>query len=123
LRLVSARHAHDRDGERKPLVRLAGEVKTPPFSTRGRIEAGTLLGRLQQGEYLGMPHSRPMPEIGPRCHELRVPDERESWRIIYRIDVDAIVLLDVFSKKDRHTPSLVIGRCRQRIRRYDADSG
>jgi len=34
----------------KALVWLKGEVKTPPFSTRARLEAGLLLRRLQQGK-------------------------------------------------------------------------
>jgi hypothetical protein len=29
---------------RKPLVILSGEIKTPPFSEKARIEAGVLLG-------------------------------------------------------------------------------
>jgi hypothetical protein len=58
----------------KPLVWLEGEVKTPPFSKGARLAAGFLLRRLQMGEVLRMPESRPMPSIGPRCHELRVQD-------------------------------------------------
>lgn len=37
----------------RPLLWLKGEVKTPPFSQRARVEAGFLLRRLQQGEVLG----------------------------------------------------------------------
>jgi hypothetical protein len=59
---------------RKPLVWLYGEIKTPPFSKEARVEAGTLLRRLQEGELLGLPHSRPMRSIGQRCHELRIRD-------------------------------------------------
>jgi phage-related protein len=88
----------------KPLVWLEGEIKTPPFSQTARLEAGYLLRRLQQGETLAMPHSRPLPSIGPRCHELRINDERTTWRIVYRIDSDAIIILEVFSKKSRTTP-------------------
>src|SRR2546422_2364688 len=68
----------------KPLVWLHGQIKTPPFSEEARIEAGYLLGRLQQGESLSLPHSRPMPSIGRRCHELRVPDKGQDWRTVYR---------------------------------------
>lgn len=32
------------DGTRKHLVRLHGEIKTPPFSVAARVEAGQLLG-------------------------------------------------------------------------------
>jgi phage-related protein len=103
----------------KPLVWLHGEVKTPPFSVGARLEAGILLRKLQQGEKLSMPHSRPMPSIGKRCHELRIDDENATWRIVYRTDSDAIVILEVFEKKTRQTPKQVIDNCQQRIRKYD----
>jgi phage-related protein len=103
----------------KPLVWLHGEVKTPPFSTGARIEAGLLLRRLQQGERLDLPHSRPMPDIGPRCHELRVQDAGLTWRIIYRVDPDAIIIAEVFAKKTQTTPRPVMESCRRRLGAYD----
>ena len=102
-----------------PLVWLHGEVKTPPFSGQARVEAGLLLRRLQRGERIGMPHSRPMPTIGPRCHELRINDERVTWRIIYRLDADAIVIAEVFSKQTTATPAGVIEAAQRRLREYD----
>ena len=68
----------------KPLAWLHGEVKTPPFSKVARVEAGYLLRELQRGTVLSLPHSRPMPAIGARCHELRVVDGEAHWRIVYR---------------------------------------
>ena len=103
----------------KPLVWLHGEVKTPPFSPAARIEAGILLRRLQRGETLGMPHSRPFPTIGPRCHELRIQEERATWRILYRVDSDAIVIAEVFSKKTQTTPRQIIEVAQRRLRAYD----
>lgn len=107
----------------KPLVWLHGEIKTPPFSPKARLEAGFLLRRLQKGEILGLPHSRPMREIGARCHELRIRDEHTNWRILYRIDVDAIVLLEIFAKTTRTTPQKVIETCRRRLKAYEAATG
>jgi phage-related protein len=78
-----------------------------------------LLRRLQQGELLDMPHSRPISSIGKRCHELRVRDKGKTWRIVYRIDEDAIVIADVFAKTTRTTPKSVIEACRRRLRLYD----
>lgn len=98
---------------------LGGEVKTPPFSTEARIEAGFLLRQLQAGRLLGMPHSRPMPSIGHHCHELRVQDAGQTWRIIYRVEADAIVIVEVFSKKQQSTPAAVIRVSKDRLRRYD----
>jgi phage-related protein len=102
----------------KPLAWLHGEVKTPPFSREARIEVGALLRRLQCGESLSMPHSRPMPQIGASCHELRVRDAGKSWRIPYCVDSDAIVILDVFAKKMPHTPQAVLTSCRRRLKLY-----
>jgi phage-related protein len=103
----------------KPLVWLHGQVKTPPFSAQARLEAGFLIRRLQKSERLSMPHSRPMTSIGRRCHELRINDANLTWRIIYRIDQDAIVILEVFEKKTSQTPKQVIDTCKGRIRDYE----
>ena len=103
----------------KPLAWLHGEIKTPPFGPDARIEVGFLLRRLQRGDSIGLPHCRPMPSIGPRCHELRVTDARMAWRIIYRLDHDAIVIAEVFAKKSQKTPQPVIEVCRRRLREYD----
>ena len=104
----------------KPLVWLRGEVKSPPFSAEARREAGCLLRMLQGGEKLAMPKSRPMPSVGRRCHELRISDKNQSWRILYRIDEDAILILHVFSKKSGETPESVIKACKGVLKRYDA---
>lgn len=104
----------------KPLVWLHGEIKSPPFSAKARVVAGVLLRLLQMGTKLSMPHSRPMPTIGSRCHELRVADESATWRIVYRIDFDAIVIAEVFSKKSQQTPKHVIDTCRARFKTYDS---
>ena len=64
-----------------------------------------MLRRLQRGERLGMPHSRPMPAIGRRCHELRVVDAGRTWLIVYRLDADAIVIADVFQNATQQTPT------------------
>jgi len=105
----------------KPLVWLHGAVKTPPFSKKARIEAGILLRLLQRGELIEMPRSRPMPAIGSRCHELRITDANVSWRAVYRVDAEAIVLLEVFAKKTSKTPNRIIDLCRKRIREYDSE--
>jgi phage-related protein len=105
--------------EDKPLVWLSGELKTPPFSSQARIEAGFLLRKLQKSQSLSLPHSRPMPSIASRCHELRINDKSKTWRIIYRIDEDSIIILDVFSKTTNQTPKSVIERCQKRLKDYD----
>ena len=102
----------------KPLVWLKGGVKTPPFSNQARLETGLLLRRLQQGQGLSLPHSRPMPVIGRQCHELRISDRDQTWRVVYHVARDAIVILDVFSKKTQTTPVQIVGVCQKRLAVY-----
>ena len=102
----------------KPVVWLHGEVKTPPFSVEARLQAGFLLRRIQEGETVEMPHSRPMPSIGRNCHELRIDDRDGTWRIVYAIESGAIVILEVFSKKTSQMPRRVIDASRKRLRKY-----
>jgi len=78
----------------KPLVWMYGEVKSPPLSKLARLQAGFLLRLLQRGD-------------------------KVSWRIVYRIDADAIVIAEVFSKKTGKTPKKIIEICKARLREYD----
>ena|SRR5579863_1942227 len=103
---------------RKPIVWVHGEIKTPPFTPQGRQEAGMLLRLLQEGEALRMPQAEPLPDVGDRCGALRVRDAGHNWRIMYRIDADAVLVLEVYSKKARKIPDEVIERCKQRLKRY-----
>ena len=99
----------------KPIVWLAEPARTPPIARGARIEIGYLLRRLQAGERLDMPASRPMPGIGRRVAELRVTDGAG----IYRIDEDAVIVAAIFSKKTRATPSQWSETSQARLRRYD----
>jgi phage-related protein len=112
--------SEERKRQRKPLVWLQGEVKTPPFTPAGRQEAGMLLRLLQEGEQLTMPHAEPLSSVGARCGALRIRDAQHNWRIVYRIDADAVLVLEVHPKKTRKIPKEVLDRCRQRLSRYDA---
>ena len=68
-----------------------------------------------------MPLSRPMPSIGTRCHELRVRDAGKQWRLVFRTDPDAILVVDLFRKTTQKTTKQAIDRCRRRLRQYDED--
>lgn len=82
-----------------------------------------MLRLVQCGDTLTLPHSRPMSVIGPRCHELRINDVAGTFRILYRSDPDAVVILEVFSKKTPRTPGTVIEACKRRLRDYDRLTG
>lgn len=103
----------------KELYFVGSEIKTPPISNEARREAGFLLRLLQNGMLLSLPHSRPMPSIGKGCHELRINDKNRSWRIMYHIDAEAIVILGVFSKKTSKAPQKSIAVCQRRLQTYE----
>ena len=105
----------------KPLVWMHGEITTPTFNENARIEAGYLLRQIQKGIKLSLPQSRSMPLIGTQCNELRINDKNMTWRIIYRIFTDAILILEIFEKKTNKTPKSIIDVCKQRIKRYETD--
>lgn len=94
----------------KPLVWLKGEVKSPALGTRahrGRLSAQA-------------PAARRAPFASTiQANELRIQDEGGTWRIVYRLDRDAIVIAEVFQKKTQATPRNVIENCKQRLRQYD----
>ena len=57
--------------------------------------------------------------IGAQCHELRIPDQDVTWRIICRVDSDAVIVAEVFAKKTQAAPQQVIDVCKKRLREYD----
>lgn len=117
--MAKAQPAEEEAPAPKPLVWLHGEIKTPPLTVEGRQEAGMLLRLLQHGEQLGMPQAEPLPDVGKRCGALRVRDAEHNWRIMYRIDSDAILILEVYAKKTPKIPDEVIRRCQDRLKQYD----
>jgi phage-related protein len=106
---------------RKPFRLLGGVIQAPPMGITARWEAGNALRRIQEGEQLSMPLSRPMPDIGSGVQELRIQDDEMhcTWRIFYRIDADALVVAEVLQKKTQKTPKATIKLCKQRFGRYD----
>lgn len=106
---------------RKAIHWLVETPRTPPFSETVRRLAGYLLARLQDGETIGMPHSRPIPAVAPRLHELRLrdPEAQATWRIIYRADADRVVVVHIYDKDDNRMPTRVQRVCRDRVRDYD----
>lgn len=66
-----------------------------------------------------MPHSRPLPTVGSGCHELRVRDGGHNWRIVYRADPDAIVIVAVFAKTAPSVQAREFEAARRRLAKYD----
>lgn len=54
---------------------------------------------------------------------MRIQDESTTWRLIYRVDPDGVVIVEIFAKKTQKTPAMVIERCKRRLKAYDEISG
>ena len=68
-------------------------------------EIGEALRDVQKGVSLGMPLSKPMPDVASGAHELRVKGETATVRVFYFVKmVDAIVVFHGFQKKTQKTP-------------------
>jgi phage-related protein len=65
-----------------------------------------------------------MPGIDRGAAELRVSDNvgHVEWRVIYRVDSDAIVVAALFKKKTQATPKSAIELAQDRLRRYDRNA-
>ena len=72
------------------------------------------------GELIAMPQSRPMPTIGKSCYELRIVDAGKTWRIMYCIHPQAVVVLNIFAKTTPQTPNDAINLSKQRLAEFTA---
>lgn len=60
-----------------------GAGRHPSISERGPDSTGKGLFRLQMGEQIGMPNSRPMPAVATGVSELRVKTQDGAYRAFY----------------------------------------
>ena len=85
---------------------------------RTRLRVGFMLRLLQNGESIPMPHSKPMPQIDSRCHELRVKERDTAWRVIYSLEPEAVVVLATFKKMNQTTPERIKRQAMTGLKRW-----
>ena len=102
---------------RRAVVWIA-DISAKEVGRDARRQAGRLIDDLQEGLSLGLPHSRPMPAIGERCHELRIRESGHNWRILYHVGHGEIAILSIFDKKGQKTPQQEIRLAQRRLRLY-----
>lgn len=87
------------------------------FSDDARTRLGRELFRLQMGEVLPMPISKPMPDVAMDVAELRVRDESGSYRVFYyTASTEGILVFHAFAKKTQRTPPAEIEIGRKRLK-------
>ena len=87
------------------------------FSKDARARLGRGLFRLQTGERIPMPSSRPMPSVAPGVSELRVRDEDGIFRVFYYTAApQGVLVFHAFVKKTQRTPPLEIDLARKHLK-------
>ncbi len=98
----------------KPLRFLGNSLEQlREFPDDARHDAGYQLEKVQRGE---QPDDfKPMPSIGRGVEEIRVRDDRGTYRVIYTARlIDAVYVLHAFQKKTRSTAKRDIDIARER---------
>ena len=89
-------------------------IRRFPKEVRARL--GRELFRLQLGEQLGMPNSRPMPGVAAGVSEIRMKAEDGSFRAFYyTASWRGVPVIHAFVKKTQRTPPLEIDLARKRL--------
>lgn len=87
------------------------------FPKEVRVRLGRGLFRMQLGERIGMPNSRPMPAVAPGVSELRVKGEDGIFRVFYyTASLRGVLVFHAFVKKSQRTPPLEIELARKRLK-------
>lgn len=87
------------------------------FPKEARIRLGRGLYRMQLGEHVGMPNSRPMPAVAPGVSELRVRGEDGIFRVFYYMASSrGVLVFHAFVKKTQGTPPLEMELARKRLK-------
>jgi phage-related protein len=90
-------------------------IRRFPKEVRTRLGRG--LFRLQMGDQLGMPNSRPMPGVAAGVSELRIQGEDGSYRVFYYTATrQGVLVFHAFVKKTQRTPPLEIELARKRLK-------
>ncbi len=87
------------------------------FPRDARVRLGRALFRLQMGEQMAMPDSRPMPTVAVGVSELRVKGDDGIFRVFYYTAAPrGVLVFHAFVKKAPRTPSREIGLARKRLK-------
>jgi phage-related protein len=90
------------------------------FPTAVKRQLGKAILDLQKGHQLGMPLSRPMPEVATGVEELRLRDEAGIYRTFYfKKSKRAILIPLAFVKKTQTTPPHEIALARKRLKEME----
>lgn len=87
------------------------------FPKEARVRLGRELFRLQLGEQIAMPNSRPMPTVAAGVSELRIKSADGIFRVFYyTASSRGVLVFHAFVKKTQRTPALEIELSRKRLK-------
>jgi phage-related protein len=84
-----------------------------------RKDLGAILTKLQKGETVGYPDTKPMSVVAKGVFEIRLKDASGIFRAFYLIKTEhGIVVFHSFKKKSQKTPKHEIETARSRLHTY-----
>ena len=87
------------------------------FPKEARVRLGKELFRLQLGEEVALPASRPMAVVSAGVSELRVKDANGIYRVFYYVaSSKGLLVFHAFVKKTQRTPPLELELARKRLK-------
>ena len=82
-----------------------------------KTQIAETLDLLAAGVSIGMPLSRPIPDIAHGVHELRVKDHTGQYRIFYYTkSYDVVIVFHFFKKKTQKLPIKEVKLAKNRLR-------
>lgn len=80
-------------------------IEIKKFTKEVKHELGYLIYRLQKGDILNMPLSKPIPAVGSGVSELRFKGSDGAYRVFYYLkSKEGILIIHCFKKKSQKTP-------------------
>lgn len=93
---------------------VAKDIEKLPLELRIRIAEA--LDLVAHGQSVGMPLSRPMPDVAAGSFELRIKDSSGQYRVFYYTKVnDALLVFHFFKKKSQATPKKELELAKKRL--------
>ena len=87
-------------------------------------DLGSILTKLQKGELVGEPDTRPMRSVASGCFEMRLKGADGIYRVFYFLKTEVgILVFHSFKKKTQQTPIKEIDTGRSRLKAILKDLG
>lgn len=104
-----------------PAVTMYGPVRKEilTWPVEVKKDLGSILTRLQKGESVGEPDTKPMKSVANSCYEIRLKAADGIYRAFYILKTElGILVFHSFKKKSQKTPQKEIDTAKARLKEF-----